>query len=133
MAKHELRFSGNLGTEPELRYTKLGKEITSFSVGVNDSYKPKGSEEWVEKTIWFRVSCFGALAGLAKDGLHKGSKVSIVGKLQHDNGSPRIWVDRDSKPRASFEVMAFNIEPEDGVHQDELPARQIEDDDSTPF
>ena len=106
---HTLIFAGNLGREPEMRYTPAGQSVTSFSVATNRSYT-NGAGEKVTETIWFRVSAWGKLAETCNAYLHKGSKVLVEGRLTADeNGGPRIWNGQDGAPRASFEVTAATV------------------------
>ena len=59
MAFCKVMIIGNLGRDPEMRYTPTGKPVTQFSVAVNQSTKNQQTGEWVEETDWFRVSVFG--------------------------------------------------------------------------
>lgn len=94
-------FIGNLGRDPEMRYTHSGQAVTSFSVAVSDGFGER------KKTIWFRVSAWEKLAETCNTYLKKGSKVLVEGRLTaSENGSPRIWTRQDGTPAASFEVNA---------------------------
>lgn len=107
---HTIIFAGNLGRDPEMRYTPAGQAVTSFSVAVNDSYISSTGER-VPRTIWFRVSAWGKQAETANQYLKKGSKVLVEGRLVVDasTGGPRIWNRQDGTPGASFEVSARTI------------------------
>jgi len=98
---------GNLGRDPEMRYTPSGRPVTSFSVATNRQYTNNAGET-IKETIWFRVSAWGKQAETCNQYLKKGSKVLIEGRLTADpnTGGPRIWTGQDGNPRASFEVMA---------------------------
>ncbi len=107
---HTIIFAGNLGRDPEMRYTPTGQAVTSFSVAVNDSYTSSTGER-VPRTIWFRVSAWGKQAETANQYLKKGSKVLVEGRLVVDatTGGPRIWNRQDGTVGASFEVSARTI------------------------
>jgi len=98
---------GNLGRDPEMRYTPSGQPVTSFSVATNRQYTNNAGET-IKETIWFRVSAWGKQAETCNQYLKKGSKVLIEGRLTADpnTGGPRIWTGQDGNPRASFEVTA---------------------------
>ncbi|RCK73782.1 MAG: Single-stranded DNA-binding protein [Anaerolineae bacterium] len=107
---HTIIFIGNLGRDPEMRYTPTGQAVTSFSVAVNDSYTSNTGER-IPRTIWFRVSVWGKQAEIANQYLKKGSKVLVEGRLVVDanTGGPRIWNRQDGTPGASFEVSARTL------------------------
>ncbi len=109
MTYHTLILIGNLGREPEMRYTPSGQPVTSFSVASNRSYVNSTGEK-VDETIWFRVTAWGKLAETCNQYLHKGSKVLVEGRLNPDkNGGPRVWNRQDGTPSASFEVTANTV------------------------
>ena len=103
-------LAGNLGRDPEMRYTPSGQAVTSFSVATNRQYRNNNGEV-VKETIWFRISAWGKVAETCNQYLRKGSKVLVEGRLTADNstGGPRIWTSQDGKSRASFEVSASTV------------------------
>lgn len=107
---HIIIILGNLGKDPEMRYTSSGQAVTSFSVGSNREYTANNGEK-VKETIWFRVSTWGKLAEICHEYLKKGSKVYVEGRLTPDKstGSPRIWSKQDGTSGASFEVNAQTV------------------------
>lgn len=106
---HTIIIVGNVGRDPEMRYTPSGQAVTSFSVASNRSYTNSTGQR-VEETIWFRVSAWGKQAETCNQYLRKGSKVLVEGRLAADaNGGPRIWTRQDGTPAASFEVNASNV------------------------
>jgi single-strand DNA-binding protein len=110
MTYHTVIIAGNLGRDPEMRYTPEGKAVTSFSVAVNDDYTNNNGER-IKRTIWFRVSAWGKQAETCNQYIKKGSKVLVEGRLTADQatGGPRIWTGQDGSPRASFEVSAGTV------------------------
>ena len=103
---------GNLGRDPEMRYTPGGQPVTNFSVATNRRYTASNGEK-VDETIWFRVSSWGNLAETCNKYLSKGRKVLVEGRLTADTetGGPRIWTDKQTnQPRTSFEIAAVNVQ-----------------------
>lgn len=98
---NKINIVGNLGKDPELRYTKDGKPVCSMSVASTD----------FGKTTWFRVTAWDNLAENCNQYLEKGRKVSVWGRMQAtDDGSPRVWTDNAGNARASYEVTAESVE-----------------------
>lgn len=96
---------GNLGQDPEVRYTPSGSAITSLSLATSESWKDKNTGQMVDKTEWHRISIFGKLAEIAGEYLKKGSQIYIEGKLQ-----TRKWQDKQGQDRYSTDVVvdSFN-------------------------
>jgi single-strand DNA-binding protein len=103
-------LAGNLGRDPEMRYTPSGQAVTSFSVATNRQWT-NSNGELIKETVWFRVSAWGKMAETCNQYLKKGSKVLVEGRLTADatSGGPRIWTGQDGQPRASFEVSAQTV------------------------
>jgi single-strand DNA-binding protein len=110
MSYHTIILVGNLGRDPEMRYTPSGQAVTNFSVAVNDNYTSSSGEK-VERTIWIRVSTWGKQAEICNQYLKKGRKVLVEGRLVTDpnTGGPRIWERQDGTKTASFEVSASTV------------------------
>jgi single-strand DNA-binding protein len=104
---HSIIIIGNLGKDPEMRYTPAGQAVTSFSVASSRQYT-SGNGEQVKETIWFRVSTWGKQAEACNSYLKKGAKVLIEGRLTPDKstGNPKIWTKVDGSSGSSFEVTA---------------------------
>lgn len=132
---HTIIIVGNLGKDPEMRYTPSGQAVTSFSVATNRQYTSSSGEQ-VKETIWFRVSAWGKQAETCNQYLKKGSKVLVEGRLTPDaaSGGPRIWTGQDGSPRASYEVTANTVRflssrgEGEGGPAGEAPAPGAEDD-----
>ncbi|MDD5369376.1 MAG: single-stranded DNA-binding protein [Anaerolineaceae bacterium] len=107
---HKIMLIGNLGKEPEMRYTPSGQAVTSFSVAVDESFTGNDGQR-VKRTIWVRVSAWGKQAETCNQYLHKGNKVLVEGRLNPDatTGGPRIWNRQDGTPAASYEVSASTV------------------------
>ena len=92
---------GNLGAEPEVRATQDGREICNLRIATSESWKDRNTGERKEKTEWHRVVIFNDnLVRVAKDYLHKGSKVYIEGQLQ-----TRKWTNKEGQEQYSTEVV----------------------------
>ena len=96
---------GNLGKDPEVRYSPNGGAIANITVATSESWKDKNTGEQVDKTEWHRVVFFRRLAEIAGEYLKKGSKVFIEGKLQ-----TRKWQDKDGQDRYTTEVVANEMQ-----------------------
>jgi len=106
---HTIIIAGNVGRDPEMRYTPGGQAVTSFSVATNDDYTDKAGTR-VKRTIWFRVSTWGKLAETCSQYLKKGSKVLVEGRMQADsNGGPTIFTRKDGTSGSSFEITAQTV------------------------
>ena len=92
---------GNLGRDPEVRFSQDGKKIVNFSIATSESWKDKSSGERREKTEWHRIVIFSdGLAGIAERFLKKGSKVYLEGTLQ-----TRKWTGNDGIEKYTTEVV----------------------------
>ncbi|MBE7474311.1 MAG: single-stranded DNA-binding protein [Anaerolineales bacterium] len=107
----KLLLIGNLGGDPEMRYVGSGQPVTNFALAVNNNWTDQNTGEVHETTAWYRVSVWGKQAETCNTYLHKGRQVMVEGQLTFDKetGGPRIWQDQNGKPRASFEVKAFDV------------------------
>ncbi len=107
---HTIIIVGNLGRDPEMRYTPSGQAVTSFNLATNRSYTNNNGQQ-VKETVWFRVSAWGKLAETCNNYLKKGSKVLVEGRLQADpnSGGPRTYSRQDGTTGSSFEVVASTI------------------------
>ena len=95
---------GNLGNDPEIRYSANGNAIASISVATSDRWKDKNTGEQQERTEWHRVKLFGRLAELAGEYLKKGSQVYIEGRIQTSK-----YQDKDGNDRWSTEIVARDM------------------------
>lgn len=103
---HTIFLIGNLGKEPEMRFTPGDHPVTTLSVATNRRYNSADGKP-VKETTWFRVTVWGKQAEACNQFLHKGSKVLVEGRLSPDpdTGGPRIW-ESNGKTGASYEVTA---------------------------
>lgn len=106
----KLIIAGNLGGDPEMRYTPSGQAVTNFSVATNRKWTSKDGQQQ-EETVWFRVAAWGRLAEVCNQYLNTGSKVLCEGRLAVDKetGGPRVWQAAYGSHRASFEMTVSEI------------------------
>ena len=113
MSLNKAMIIGNLGRDPEMRYTPNGQAVTQFTVAVNRNYKDSAGE-WVEETEWFRVVAWGPLAERTAEYLRKGRKVYVEGRLQ-----TRQWEDKEGQKRYTTELVANIVTPLDPRPRDD--------------
>jgi single-strand DNA-binding protein len=94
---------GNLGRDPELRYTPSGTAVANFTVATNETWKDKDGAKQ-EHTEWHRVVAWGKLAEIAGEYLRKGRQVYIEGSIRS-----RTYKDKDGNERTSVEIRADNM------------------------
>jgi single-strand DNA-binding protein len=97
---NKVMIIGNLGREPEMRYTPSGRPVTTFSVATSRSWNTSEGEKHVE-TEWFNVVAWSNLAEICKQYLTKGQQVYIEGRLQ-----TRHWDDQEGNKHTSVEIVA---------------------------
>ena len=131
---NKVMIIGNLGRDPEMRYTPSGRPVTTFSVAVSRSWKSSNGEHRSE-TEWFKVVAWGKLAEICNEYLNKGQQVYIEGRLK-----TREWEDKEGQQRSTVELIAnemtmlgdrrdksqnednsAEITPPDTVDEDEFP------------
>jgi len=96
---------GNLGRDPETRYTADGAAITNITIATSDRWKDKASGEMKESTEWHKVAFFGRLAEIAGEYLKKGRPVYVEGRLR-----TRKWQDKEGQDRYTTEIVAENMQ-----------------------
>ncbi len=97
---NKVTLIGNLGADPEVRYTQSGDPIANFSLATGESWKDRQTGEAKERTEWHRVVIFGKLAEVAKDYLRKGAQVYLEGQLRS-----RKWQGQDGQDHYTTEVV----------------------------
>ncbi|WP_348761696.1 single-stranded DNA-binding protein [uncultured Salinisphaera sp.] len=96
---------GNLGADPETRYTAGGTAVTNCNVATSDTWRDKTSGEMQERTEWHRIVFFARLAEVAGEYLKKGSKVYVEGRIQ-----TRKWQGQDGQDRYTTEIVANEMQ-----------------------
>ena len=131
---------GNLGSEPEMKYTASGVPVTNFPVAVNKQYTDSDGVE--HKSVkWFRVSAWRRQAETCNEYLSKGSAVYVEGEVRVDSetGNPRVYTRNDGEAASSLELTARFVRFLGGSNgegytpsDDEVPA-EADEDESIPF
>jgi single-strand DNA-binding protein len=136
---------GNLGNDPDTRYTAGGAAVANVSLATTDSWRDKESGEQQDRTEWHRVVFFGRLAEIVSEYLHKGSQIYVEGRIQ-----TRKWQDKDGNDRYTTEIVANEMQmlggrgggtgamdrPESGGAESKSSAKQTAEDfvdDDIPF
>ncbi len=101
---NKVMLIGNLGKDPEVRYTTSGQAVASFNLATSEKFKNK-SGDWEERTEWHRVTLWGKLAEIAGEYLAKGKTVYIEGRLQ-----TRKWTDRDGNDKYTTEIVGDKMQ-----------------------
>jgi single-strand DNA-binding protein len=96
---------GNLGRDPEIKYTPSGVAVANFSIATSDEWKDKNTGEKQERTEWHRIVAWRRLGEICGEYLRKGSQIYIEGKLQ-----TRSWEDRDGNTRYTTEIVAQSMQ-----------------------
>lgn len=139
---HKILLVGNLGRDPEMRYTPSGQQVTTFSMATSEKWTGQDGQLH-DRTIWWKVTVWGKQGENANTYLKKGSKVLVEGRMQADDkGNPRIWTRQDGSAGASFEVTALTIKYLSAKNEGGAPAASggpaaeaepTMDDDGIPF
>ncbi len=96
---------GNLGADPEVRYTTGGSAVANFRIATSEEWRDKNSGEKQSRTEWHRVVAFGRLGEICGEFLHKGKQVYIEGRIQ-----TRSWEDKDGNTRYTTEIVAREMQ-----------------------
>ena len=113
MSLNKAMIIGNLGADPEMRYTPNGQAVTEFRVAVNRRFRGQ-NDEWQEETEWFRVVAWGPLAERTAENLRKGRKVYVEGRLR-----TRQWEDKEGQKRYTTELVAQTVTALDRANREE--------------
>lgn len=100
---------GNLGADPEVRYTTSGGAVANLRLATTDQWRDKATGENREQTEWHRVVMFGRLGEIAGEYLKKGSKIYVEGSIR-----TRKWTDKEGQDRYTTEIVAGEMQMLDG-------------------
>ncbi len=103
MSLNKCMVIGNLGRDPEMRYTPSGQAVTQFTVAANRRWKGQ-NDDWQEETEWFRVVVWAQQAERVAERLRKGNKVYVEGRIQ-----TRQWEDQTGQKRYTTELVANQV------------------------
>ncbi len=118
---------GNVGRDPELRYTQSGVAVCDFSVAVSRKWTDRNSNEPREKTIWFRVTAWRSLAETCNQFVRKGMQIMVTGEVDAS-----AYVGQDGEARASLDLTAQNVQFL-GSREDAREAQARDADSEVPF
>jgi single-strand DNA-binding protein len=130
---------GNLGKDPDLRYTPSGQPVASFSLATSEKWRDKDGVQQ-DRTEWHNIVVWGRQAEIAKEYLSKGRQVYIEGRIQ-----TRSWDDKDGNKRYTTEIVANTVRflgqrdqsggaPSGGAPQEAPPSADLtNEDDDLPF
>ena len=96
---------GNLGKDPEVRFTPTGQAVANFNIATSESWTDKTSNEKKERTEWHRIVVWGKLGELCGEYLKKGRQCYVEGRLQ-----TREWTDKEGKKKYTTEVVANTVQ-----------------------
>ncbi|MBC8295114.1 MAG: single-stranded DNA-binding protein [Pelagibacterales bacterium] len=114
---------GNLGMNPEIRYTSSGSAVVNISVATSDVWKDNKTGEIQNRTEWHRIVLYNRLGEIANDYLKKGSKVYIEGSLKTSK-----WKDQNGVDRYSTDIIASNMQILDSKTEKYSPEKDINSD-----
>ena len=128
---NKVTLIGNLGNDPEVRYSGNGNAVANVSLATAESWRDKDSGEQQERTEWHRVVFFGRLAEIVSEYLHKGSQIYIEGRLQTNK-----WQDKEGNDRYTTQIVANEMQMlggRGGTSNNKEPAPESDDTvDSSP-
>jgi single-strand DNA-binding protein len=96
-------FIGNLGADPEVKFTPGGQAVANFRIAVTESWKDKSGQKQ-ERTEWVRLVAWGKLAEVVGEHCTKGKQIYVAGKMQ-----TREWTDKEGKKNYTTEIIASNV------------------------
>ncbi len=99
---NRIEVIGNVGQNPEMRFTPAGKPVTSFSIATSNKYEKDG--EWKEETTWFNIVCWNKLAETCNQFVVKGQQVYAEGRLHL-----REWDGNDGQKHFKLEIIANSV------------------------
>jgi single-strand DNA-binding protein len=105
MGWHQTIIIGNVGRDPDMRYTPTNIPVCSFSVAVTERWNDRQSNEKKEKTTWYRVTCWRALAETASRYVKKGMQIMVIGTVE-----VRAYTNSAGEATASLELTAGNFQ-----------------------
>ena len=108
---NKVTLIGNLGNDPEVRYSGNGNAVANVSLATAESWRDKDSGEQQERTEWHRVVFFGRLAEIVSEYLHKGSQIYVEGRLQTNK-----WQDKEGNDRYTTQIVANEMQMLSLIH-----------------
>ena len=133
MSYQKIILVGNLGRDPEMRYTPSGTPVTNFSLATNEKFNGKDGEAQ-ERTTWWRIAVWGRMAEACNQYLSKGRQVLVEGRMSPDpeTGGPRVYQRQDGTHGAQYEVTALRVQFLGGKNGNGNAAAGASDEDVPP-
>ena len=103
MSVNKVILVGNLGRDPETKYTSAGQAVCKFSLATSESFKDRNGERQ-KRTEWHKIVVWGKQAEIAQQYLKKGAQIYLEGRIQS-----REWTDKEGQKRTSYEIVATNF------------------------
>lgn len=101
MSYQQIIVVGNVGRDPEFKYLPSGTAVANFSIATSEKWTDKQTNEKKEKTVWFRISVYGAQAETVKQYVTKGKQLMVTGTVEG-----RAYMDNNNQPAMSLEIRA---------------------------
>jgi single-strand DNA-binding protein len=143
-ALNQVSLIGNLGTDPEVRYSQSGDCIANLRIATDDGFKDRNTGQWIDRTEWHRVVVYRQPAEIIRDHAKKGDRLFLQGKL-----ATRKWQDQQGNDRYTTEVQVRDVillgggrqasdtggypEPQAQPRPAAQPEQSTLDDDDIPF
>lgn len=121
--ENHIQLIGNLGNDPDTKYTQGGMAVTKISLATTSRRTDKDGNKQ-ESTQWHRVTFFGKLGEIAGEHLRKGSKISVQGSIRYDKYTDKEGVEKYSTDIIADQMMMLDAKPQDGQQSQRAPSRQ---------
>lgn len=121
---------GNLGGDPEMRYTPNGKPVANFSLATSRKYHKADGGDLVEETEWHSIVCWDKLAESVNKSMNKGSAVCVTGRLHYEKWEDKDGVKHNKAVIIADDVIFLDKKPGAGKYEEDIPDDQL---DKIPF
>ncbi len=117
---NKVTLVGNIGVDPDIRYTKTGETVVSFTMATNKRWKDKMTGELKQTTEWHKLVCFNAVAERAKDELSRGFSLKVEGELRSNR-----WLDKNNYEHTRQEIIVHDFELAGRREEDQSPTHTV--------
>lgn len=117
---NKVTLVGNIGIEPDVRYTKTGEPVVSFTMATNKRWKDKTTGELKQTTEWHKLVAFNTIAERAKEELSRGLSLKVEGKLRSNR-----WLDKNNYEHTRQEIIVHNFELAGRREEDQSPTHTV--------
>lgn len=123
---NQVVLMGNLGRDPEMRFTPAGKPVTDFSLATSRKYRKEDGGDLIEETEWHYIVTWNKLAETCNQSLSKGSAVAVTGRIHYQK-----WEDDGGNKHSQTVIIAGDVifldKPTGGKREDEIPDEKLDD------